>query len=258
MDRTYREIECSGALASVEVVGSGPAVIVVGAAVPMAWTRPAAESIALRGFRVVNFDYGPPKAWTGDPIPRTSLAQVADVSAVLGALDIAHAHVIGLSRGAITAYGLAARFPNAVDKLVLGFPVAGFYDTILLEAVNESDKEGDLDPLAALDKALDSVFAADFLAVHRQAGRDLFMSPPGTVVRVERTQETMLGDDESVDAPTLIVSGGRDNVVSPEHPERLRRAIPQARLHEFDQASHGFVMEQPDAFADVVVPFLND
>jgi pimeloyl-ACP methyl ester carboxylesterase len=183
---------------------------------------------------------------------------VDDVISVMDGTGITRAHVVGLSRGAITAFGLASRFPERTRKLVLAFPVAGFADTIGIEGETGcgGDEEG-LEGLALLDRALDTTFSAEFLGVNRQACRNLFLSPPGTAVRVERPEEATLGPNETVTTATLIVSGGRDQVVAPEHPTRLKVAIPGAETFEFPEAMHGFVMEQPESFADVVVPFLN-
>lgn len=180
----------------------------VGAAVPLAWPRPAAEAIARRGFRVTNFDCGPPPGWKGDPIQRTCIEQINDVLAVMDHVGIAKAHLIGLSRGAITAYGMASRFPERVGKLVLAFPVAGFADTIRIVADGGDGGEADLGPLEILDRALDTTFSEEFLRIDRQRCRDLFLSPAGTVIRVERFEETPLDPFETVAAPTLMSVAG--------------------------------------------------
>jgi monooxygenase len=66
-----------------------------------------------------------------------------------------------------------------------------------------------------------------------------------------------MGDEEEVAAPTLIISGDKDHVVTPAHPARLQKAIPHAGSYEFSEASHSFVMERPRDFARVVAAFLN-
>lgn len=116
-------VDCNGSPACVESDVSGNDVVIVGSAVPMAWTRPLALAIAARGFRVMNFDYGPPTGWEGTPEPRTCVEQIDDVLAVMTSLSIKSAHVVGLSRGAITAFGVASRHPGRADSLILGLPV---------------------------------------------------------------------------------------------------------------------------------------
>ena len=246
-------IELNDGPARIEVVGEGTPVMVIGAAVPIAWARPFCEALAVLGYRVINFDYGAPSGWEEDPLPKTCLDQVDDVVAVLKDRVAGPAAAVGLSRGAITAYGLAASHPSLVSRLVLAFPVAGFADTIGIEGDEPEERD---DPLEALDAAIDTAFSAEFLTTQRQTARDLFLSPPGTVVRVNRDEEATVDDLPTVAVPTLIVSGGEDRVVTIEHPERLKRAIPHATTHEFPTASHGFIMEHPLQFADVVDGFL--
>lgn len=248
-------VECSGAVATVEIAGSGPDVVMVGSAVPMAWTRPTSEAIAELGFRVTNFDYAPiPDV---DPTPRTCVDQVTDVLDVMDAVGASNGAFIGMSRGAITAYELAASHPSRTSALVLGFPVAGFADLLdgPLEAEPESDGEGPRDPLPDIDLALDEMFSPSFLSTHRQDARDLVTTPPGSVVRVHRHQEKPVSS-ERISAPTLIVSGGKDYVVAAINPQLLKAAIPHASTHFFDDAYHGFIMEEPNQFATVVADFV--
>lgn len=245
-------LDLNGTAARLQILGEGPDVMMIGAAVPLAWSQPSAESLARLGYRVLNFDYGPPADWQGEPVRRTSLEQVADVVALLEHEGIDSVAAIGLSRGAITAYGLAALHPE-VSHLVLAFPVAGFEDTIGLEGDEPPERE---DPMEALDAALDTAFSKSFLNEHRQRARDLFLSEPGTVVRVERDEEETVDGLPTITVPTLIVTGGQDRVVLPQHPERLRAAIPHTTTYDFPEASHGFIMEQPDAFAAVVDGFM--
>ena len=117
------QVDCRGVPASVEVVGRGPVVVMVGATVPMAWDRPSCVEL---GYTVLNFDYEPPDGWDREPEPRSALDQTEDVVAVMAATGLAMAHVVGLSRGAITAYGLAAMHSELVETLTLVCPVAGF------------------------------------------------------------------------------------------------------------------------------------
>lgn len=41
-----------------------------------------------------------------------------------------------------------------------------------------------------------------------------------------------------------------------EHATRLALAVPEAEVVAFPDAMHGYVMEEPERLADVVVPFL--
>lgn len=244
----YHQVDCRGQPAVVEVNGEGTDVVIVGAAVPMAWSRPASVALASMGFRVTNFDYGPPEGWDGESVARTALDQVEDVVAVMDATGITSAHLIGLSRGGITAFGVAARHPLRVDDLVLAFPVAGFDDTIMIGDVGPEPIEGESDA-DFFDRVLRTAFSERFLTNRIQVARDLMMTPPGTVVRVDRSGEDRFGPDDVVTHPTFVIEGGEDQVVSEEHPARYVEAVAGARHLHVDGASHAWLMEQPDRFA---------
>ena len=207
------------------------------------------------GYRIINFDYGPPENWDGEPVPRTAIDQIEDVVDVLDALDIESAHTIGISRGAITAFGLAARHPRRVDDLVLVFPVAGFEDTIMVGDVGPEPVEGETEQ-DFFQRVLESVFSERFLTSRPQLASALLMTPPGTVTRVERGQEDRFGPDDVVTHPTFVIEGGEDQVVTGEHPARYVEAVAGAQHLHVDGASHAWIMEQPDRFARLVAAFL--
>lgn len=240
-------VDCGGRAAEVEIVGEGPDVVIVGTATPMAFTRPAAVALAARGFRVVNFDYG---SDGDDPEPRTALAQVADVYDVLVAAAVETCVPVGVSRGGMTAFGLAAHHPEVVRRLVLVAPVAGWSDVInVVGPMPDPDPD---DP----DSVLKFVFTDGFLEASREAAWGLLTAAPGTVDRVAREDEVPFTEDLRVRCPTLIVVGGGDKVVAAEHPARYLAEIEGSELLEVPDASHGWIMEDPEAFAAAVGPFM--
>jgi 3-oxoadipate enol-lactonase len=246
-----RHVDCRGREAVVEVSGSGPDVLFVGTAVPMAWSRPTAEALAGLGFRVTNFDYG-----SGHPSPeyRSALDQIDDVVAVMDALGLDAPVVVGLSRGGITAYGLAARHPDRVSALVLVLPVAPFADTLNIaepepeQGTEESDEDFML-------RGLSRLFSEEFLTQHYEAAVSLATMPPGSVDRLERHQEDTISDGETVECPALVIEGGADQIVTSEHPLRYLRAIPDAEHVVMREAGHGLPMEQPEALAGLIADF---
>lgn len=250
------QVDCRGKPAVVEVVGEGPDIVMIGAALPMAHTRGASVALAALGFRVTNFDYGPPDGWAGEPETRTCLDQVVDVVAVMDALDMASAHAVGFSRGGITAFGLAARHPGRVNDLVLVFPMAGWEDTISLGNPQLEQDPDESDP-DFFNRMLATVFSERWLSENPDAARELLLAPPGTVKRVDlRSDEDVFTADDVVTHPTLVVEGGADQVITAVHPARYAEAIAGARHLHVDGASHAWPMEQPDRFARLVAGFV--
>ena len=241
------QVDCGGRAAHVEVVGEGPEVVMVGTAAPVSLIRPAALALADFGLRVVNFHYG---SGADEPEPRTALAQVADVASVMAAVGVEACALVGVSRGAMTAFGFAARYPALVHRLVLVAPVAGWHDVIdVVDPIPDSDPE---DP----DGLLKQVFSQDFLESSREQALSFLTTPPGTVDRVQRSEEDRFGADLRVDCPTLIVTGGGDLVVSAAHPARYQAEIPGSIRIDVPDASHAWIMEDPGGFAGLVEEFL--
>lgn len=247
------QVDCRGRNARVEVLGDGPDVLFVGTAAPMMWSRPGARALAANGYTVTNFDYG---SHSADPQPRSALDQVADVVDVMDAVGIDRAVVVGLSRGAMTAFGLTAHHADRVSDLILAFPVAGFADTIGLHRPDPQPEPGE-DEEAFMRRFLGTVFSEGFLASNLDDAIALATASPGDVVRVERSDEDPLPDGMAVDCATLIIEGGADEVVSSLHPARYLEAIPQAEHVVIPDGSHGWLMEQPERFAGIVAGFLS-
>ena len=63
-------------------------------------------------------------------------------------------------------------------------------------------------------------------------------------------------DEEGDKYPSLIVWGREDQIVPVACAEQYRKRLPNATLHVFDKCGHLPPIEQPDAFARLVVEFL--
>lgn len=246
------EVDCRGRDAAVEIVGSGRDIVFVGTAAPMTLTRPAANSLASLGYRVTNFDYG---LGHPSPEPRTALDQVPDVVAVMDAADVPSAVVIGVSRGAMTAYDLAGEDFDRVAALVLVMPVAGFADTLQIVSQTPAAQPSD-GPDTLIRQLADQVFSARFLEERLDDAIELLSAAPGAVDRVERSDETPFPEGLVVGCPILIIEGDADLVVTPEHPARYRAQHPEAEHRVVADGSHGWIMEEPAAFASMVDDFV--
>ena len=58
-------------------------------------------------------------------------------------------------------------------------------------------------------------------------------------------------------APTLILRGESDGLVSAEYVERYARLLPNARIETIAKAGHAVQVEQPETFAQKVLSFLD-
>ena len=56
--------------------------------------------------------------------------------------------------------------------------------------------------------------------------------------------------------PALVIWGGRDVFIPPEHAEKQRQAFPDARVEIFEDSGHWPFIDEPDRARGLVVPFL--
>lgn len=71
-------------------------------------------------------------------------------------------------------------------------------------------------------------------------------------------QHNLWRQAERVLAPTLLVYGGRDQLVSYRMAQRAARAFPDSRLLSLPDAGHVAMMEYPDTVASAVLEFLGE
>jgi pimeloyl-ACP methyl ester carboxylesterase len=174
---------------------------------------------------------------------------------VLEALDVARAHVVGVSIGAWMAAELAAIMPERVRKLVLVNPLGLWLE----EAQGE-------DPFAQHPGQPSEILFSnpemrqrilfegrDRLDAHveellslRAAAKFLWPIPDtGVSRRLPR-----------IKAPTLVVTSDRDAIVPAAHGPAWQRLIPGAQLATLPGTGHLAELEQPDRFATLVREFL--
>lgn len=188
-----------------------------------------------------------------------SLAEVADdLAALLDALAIPRAVVIGSSSGGYVGQQLAVSHPERVAALVLiGSPLtlhgrAPFADEVdlLPDPVPESWVRDSL-----------SWFTL-FQPVPKDYLEDRVRDGCKVPARIWKSSLAGLGDAVppteagEILAPTLILWGGKDNLLSRQDEETLAQRIPQSRLRIYEEAGHVLLWEFPERIASDVNGFL--
>ena len=191
-----------------------------------------------------------------------------DIAAFMQAVGIASAHVAGLSLGAATGMWLAAKYPDRVRTLSLhsAWPrsdaylravVAGWQIMATgLDSVTEMVIAGILpwcltpELYAARPEYVDSL--AEFVRSRPMPPVDAFL----------RQSEAVLGHDAtkvlgSIQAPTLVTFGGRDQVTSTRFAAPLTAAIPDTELVVFEDCAHAPIYENVDEFNQRTLQFLH-
>ena len=193
---------------------------------------------------------------------------VADVLALLGALGRERVSLVGISMGGRTSYNIAARHPARVERLVvvdISPTIAAAGATRIQTAVSGNDR------FASVDEAVDAYLAgapgAPIEVVRARMRDNLMRCEDGSLTwrydaalrrgRIERPgaedQWPILAD---ISAPTLLLRGGRSDVLTPADAQRMVEAVPDARLVEVPDAGHSIAVDQPARFLGAITPFL--
>ncbi len=238
--------------------------------------RATIPALAAAGYRAVALDLAnfglADKSWERDT---THAAQAEVVAALMDARGIARATLVGHSMGANVVAWFAARHADRLERAVLvdaatgpaamrGGPaflgglvrlpnvrrigrlalrsqlgaarMAGVLRTAYADPARVTDRDiaGYVAPLETLDWDL------GLLAILRDGRSNALEAPIGDVLRV----------------PTAIIWGRDDRWIRLASGRALRAALPDAEWHIIDAAGHLPMEEQPDAFNDVLLAWL--
>ena len=61
----------------------------------------------------------------------------------------------------------------------------------------------------------------------------------------------------NISAPTLAITGSEDELIPPENATVMVERIPVAQMISIDGGGHLFLIEQPEAFNEAVIGFLD-
>ncbi len=259
-------VEANGLRIYYEVHGQGfPLVMIMGLGANLDWWPPRIVERLSRRYRLLLFD-NRGAGRTDKPGGRYSIRLMAgDTAALVEAVGIRRAHVLGVSMGGMIAQELALNHPERVERLVLACTTCGGIRSVppapralaWLSARN-------VPPEVFRERQLKLLFPDEFAARHRQeieeywrrAGRwptpaDAYRRQLAAILRFNS-----YGRLPRIQAPTLVMTGDRDILVPPKNSEILASRIPGARLEVFPGGGHGFIAQFPERFCRVVEEFL--
>ncbi len=190
-----------------------------------------------------------------------------DVAAFMQAAGVNQAHVAGLSLGAATGMWLAAKYPALVKSLSLhsAWPSTDPFLRVVVEgwqimaealgSVTDMVIKGIfpwcLTPelYAARPEYIDSL--ADFVRGRPMPPVDAFLRQSGAVL--SHDAHAVLS---SIEAPTQVTFGERDEVTSTRFASALTGSIPGADLVVFDGCAHAPIYENVTGFNEQTLAFL--
>lgn len=219
-----------------------------------------------REYRTIALDHR--DVGDSDPVsaPYRITDQADDAAAVLRALGVTQAHIIGISMGGYIALELTLRHPELVAKLVLVATSAGGLShawpaprMLLMLARRGKQEVGEL-----TRRVYTQLMAPGYAESHpeemerivelgryRPMTNDAYRRQLGAVLRHDVSRR--LGQ---IKAPTLVIHGENDPLVVVQNGIHLAQRIPGARLIIYPNTGHIPIIERAERFNRDVLAFL--
>lgn len=150
----------------------------------------------------------------------------------------------------------AAGYPRNATSIPIGFrlaqipALAPLMDNLLPRAMIEASLRNVYgDPSQVSDELIDRYYELTLRAGNRQALRQRFTQADGG------SGYTRIAE---LNVPTLIIWGGRDQLIPPVNAERFQRDIEGSRVVLFDDLGHVPQEEDPARTVAVLQTFLNE
>ena len=185
----------------------------------------------------------------------------ADVVPLLDALGIEHAVLAGHSGSCLVARRVALDHPDRVSGLILEASPATLRDDPLLLQFLETAVSRLTDPISRefarsfvtatssdhVSPELLDVLVDELVQVPARVWKETFAG----LLRYDDTTEL-----SRIEAPTMLVWGDRDTIVSREAQDDLVRTLPEAELLVYAGAGHTPRWDDPVRFSNDIVTFI--
>lgn len=227
----------------------------------VAWGQPFRAGLEA-GFECVAFDNRGVGLSGAVSEPFTIAEMAADAAALLDALEIESAHVLGISMGGMIAQELALAAPQRVRSLTLGCTYCGgpgsqLMDPTDFQGLAEAMASGDRERIfrAMYDLNLSPGFRGDESRYAEFTAMAAELPTPRRTVELQL--QAIIGHDTSarlpgLAPPTLVIHGTVDRVLGYPNGPLIASLIPGARLETFDEIGHMFWWEQPARAAELI------
>ncbi|WP_156815592.1 alpha/beta fold hydrolase [Pseudanabaena sp. PCC 6802] len=237
-----------------QIQGKGPPLLmIIGLSFSLLdWGKKLPDRLA-QNYQLILFDNRDAGQTSQSTRPYSITDMADDAAGLLDALKIPKAHVFGVSMGGAIAQQFALKYPDKLDKLILGCTMAG----------GSCSQYGDIS--GVMDgNLLELLFTPEFIKSDR-AALEVFLKETAPfhskgealqrqlqAFATHNTCDTL----PNIKATTLVLTGDRDIVIPPTNSNVLAAKIPKAKLEVIADAAHGFSYSHADTTAKLILDFL--
>lgn len=202
----------------------------------------------------------------GGPFTTADLAD--DTVALLDALGIERADLMGAFMGGMAAQEAALRHPARVDRLVLvgSYARPDAKRRFLLEKWREMARAGTADAVFVRERLLwtlqDETLEQRDIIEAMVEFFDRGVSPVSAGLLMRQCDACLAHDTADrlhrITQPTLVLGGRQDQLTPPRMQRELADGIPHARLVTFSYGAHLILLEAAERLHEVVLQFLRE
>lgn len=244
-----------------ETAGDGDPVLLISGTGGDLRNAPLGENPLSRKFSVVAYDQRGMGQTAKPDVAYTMADYVDDAVALLDALGIDRAHVVGISFGGMVAQHMAMRYGDRVGRLVLCCTSSGGRGGASADLVALSqlpDAERDERFLSLLDTRCGpgEPVPEELVAILDARKHHIQVTEPEAVMGARRQLEARAGHDvydalASVASPTLVIGGRTDGIAPVANMDAIADQIPDSE-HVVCHGGHLFLAQDPTAWPQIV------
>jgi len=250
-----------------EITGSGPPLtLIMGlgcSARQWKWMVP----VFAKSFQVITFDNRGVGRTSKPDMEYTTDLFAEDTCALLNTLGIEKSHILGVSVGGMIAQKFALKYPDMVDRLVLGCTMPNFFylppTTEDLQSMQESQvlpPEESVEVMMRLflteqffaEKPDQTAMLKEVMLVEKkEQGPDAFLRQLGAAMN-HNTQ----GEVKDIKVSTLVIAGDLDPMAPVENSRFLAGQILNSTLAEIPGGYHAFWVEKFEETCEIIKKYL--
>jgi pimeloyl-ACP methyl ester carboxylesterase len=182
----------------------------------------------------------------------------ADCAAFISAMGLKKAHILGTSYGGLIAMTTAIHFPERIQSVILGATTPSYKMTepLTTQATAERDAATIQRFMLLQSITLDAIDNDKLLVAEAMA--NVRPGPPESVARRmgAARQHDCVDELGRIKAPTLVLHGEEDPLISAKTATFLADHIKGAELKLRPRMRHGFILQERHEIAEIVRAFV--